>query len=59
MIDPNQWVPHALDCLKEEFGTFRMPTYTSNDSTGPNDYFAHSGIGTAVLKEAMTINQNG
>lgn len=40
--------------LKPEFGTFQMPAFGDSDATGPADYFANSGIGTAVLQEAMT-----
>lgn len=58
MMYNGTWVlEHVVDEnmeLKEEFGTFRMPTYTSEDVTGPSDYFANSGIGIAVLKDAMT-----
>ena len=39
--------------LREEFGVFGMPTYSENDVTGQFDYFANSGIGTAVLTESM------
>ena len=39
--------------LREEFGVFTMPTYNEEDVTGPNDYFANSGIGVAILEESM------
>lgn len=39
--------------LKENIGYFKMPSYTSTDVTGESDYFANSGIGTAILKDSM------
>jgi raffinose/stachyose/melibiose transport system substrate-binding protein len=51
-------VVHSLvDENKEMFpylGYFPMPTYTAEDVTGADDYFANSGIGTAILAESMT-----
>ena len=52
------WVlPDVLDKttndLRSDFGYFKMPTYSDKDVTGASDYFANSGIGTAVLKDAM------
>ena len=57
MLYNGTWVLQAV-CdengeLREEFGIFGMPTFSENDATGPNDYFANSGIGTAVLKDSM------
>lgn len=34
--------------LLPQFDTFNMPMFSENDATGPSDYFANSGIGTAV-----------
>ena len=39
--------------LREEFGIFTMPKYTDNDVTGPNDFFANSGIGIAIRSDSM------
>lgn len=39
--------------LKPEFGMFTMPKYTESDQTNETDYFANSGIGTAILKNSM------
>lgn len=39
--------------LRDEFGIFTMPAYDENDVTTANDYFANSGIGTAILAESM------
>ena len=39
--------------LRDEFGIFTMPAYAENDVTTANDYFANSGIGTAILAESM------
>lgn len=39
--------------LKDQFGVFTMPKYTDADVTNQSDYFANSGIGTAILKDSM------
>ena len=39
--------------LREEFGVFGMPAYGPDDVTSTYDYFANSGIGTAVLSASM------
>lgn len=39
--------------LREEFDIFTMPKYTDADVTNETDYFANSGIGTAILKDSM------
>jgi raffinose/stachyose/melibiose transport system substrate-binding protein len=52
------WVVQSLvDENKNLFpyiGYFKMPTYTDGDVTKADDYFANSGIGTAVLTKSMT-----
>ncbi len=40
--------------LKPEFSYFTMPTWSTSDATAPNDYFANSGIGTAIRKDSLT-----
>lgn len=39
--------------LDSRYGAFGMPSYTADDATSSGDYFANSGIGTAVLTESM------
>ncbi|SCP99824.1 ABC transporter substrate-binding protein [Anaerobium acetethylicum] len=39
--------------LKEDFGYFTMPVYSDDDATASTDYFANSGIGTAVRSDSM------
>lgn len=39
--------------MKENFGYFTMPVYSDADVTAPTDFFANSGIGTAVRADAM------
>lgn len=39
--------------LKEQFGTFGMPVFREDDKTTVKDYFANSGIGTAVLAASL------
>lgn len=39
--------------LKDNIGYFKMPSYSSDDITSEADYFANSGIGTAILKDSM------
>jgi raffinose/stachyose/melibiose transport system substrate-binding protein len=38
--------------LKPNIGYFKMPQYSSADKTTPSDFFANSGIGTAIKKES-------
>ncbi|WP_424766432.1 ABC transporter substrate-binding protein [Paenibacillus sp. sgz302251] len=38
--------------LKENIGYFKMPTYSASDKTTPSDFFANSGIGTAITKDS-------
>lgn len=40
--------------LKSDIGYFKMPGYNSNDVTTQNDFFANSGIGTAISKGKLT-----
>ena len=40
--------------LKDSVGYFPMPTDSSSDQTAATDYFANSGLGTAILKDALT-----
>lgn len=40
--------------LKPEFGYFPLPILSESDKTSSSDYWAHSGIGMAVHKDAMT-----
>lgn len=40
--------------LPANIGYFKMPTYSGKDVTTASDYFANSGIGTAVPKKYMT-----
>ena len=58
MMYNGTWVLQSLvDENKELFpyiGYFAMPSYDENDATGADDYFANSGIGTAVRTDAVT-----
>ena len=58
MMYNGTWVLQSLvDESKELFpyiGYFSMPKYDENDVTGVDDYFANSGIGTAIRADAMT-----
>lgn len=49
-----QYLTDETGELREEFGYFTMPTYTEEDVTASTDFFANSGIGTAVRTDAMT-----
>lgn len=40
--------------LKDDISMFKLPMDTDNDATTENDYYAHCGIGTAILKDSMT-----
>lgn len=39
--------------IKDNIGYFTMPTYSDSDVTEATDFFANSGIGTAVRSDAM------
>ena len=39
--------------IKDSIGYFTMPTYSENDVTAPTDFFANSGIGTAIRADAV------
>ena len=40
--------------LKADFGCFTMAVLSDNDVTAKTDFFANSGIGTAIRADAMT-----
>ena len=40
--------------LQSQYSYFTMPGSGGADATAPTDYFANSGIGTAILKESLT-----
>jgi raffinose/stachyose/melibiose transport system substrate-binding protein len=40
--------------LRDDIAYFKMPIIDENDATGPNDFYAHSGIGTAIRVDAAT-----
>ncbi len=42
--------------LKEDIGYFTLPILGENDTTAATDYWAHSGIGTAISQDAMDDN---
>jgi len=58
MLYNGTWVlPELVDKngdLKPNIGCFTMPTYSSHDATPATDFFANSGIGTAVRRDKMT-----
>ena len=58
MIYNGTWaLPDMTDENKEltgDIGYFTMPIYSDSDVTKPTDYFANSGIGTAIRADAMT-----
>lgn len=39
--------------IKDSIGYFTMPIYSENDVTAPTDFFANSGIGTAIRTDAV------
>lgn len=39
--------------IKDNIGYFTMPTYSDADVTTATDFFAHSGIGTAIRTDAV------
>lgn len=57
MIYNGTWaLPDFTDKDKEfidDIGYFTMPVYSDSDVTAPTDFFANSGIGVAVRKDAM------
>lgn len=52
------WELHSLldesGKLKDDIAYFKMPVIDANDATGPSDFYAHSGIGTAIRADAAT-----
>lgn len=52
------WELHSLldesGKLKDDIAYFKMPVIDVNDATGPSDFYAHSGIGTAIRADAAT-----
>ncbi|WP_336647310.1 MULTISPECIES: ABC transporter substrate-binding protein [unclassified Microbacterium] len=45
--------------LKPQYSYFPMPAASSSDKTPTTDYFANSGIGTAILKDSLTPELKG
>ena len=57
MLYNGTWVTQSV-CdetgnLMPQFGTFGMPAFREDDATSAYDYFANSGIGTAVLAKSI------
>ncbi|KFC70624.1 Sugar ABC transporter substrate-binding protein [Devosia sp. LC5] len=52
------WELHSLldenKELKDDIGYFKMPIIDENDATSPDDFYAHSGLGTAIRADAAT-----
>jgi raffinose/stachyose/melibiose transport system substrate-binding protein len=52
------WELHSLldetGKLKDDIAYFKMPIIDANDATKPEDFYAHSGIGTAIRADAAT-----
>lgn len=52
------WELHSLldetGKLKDDIAYFKMPIFDENDATKPGDFYAHSGIGTAIRADAAT-----
>ncbi len=52
------WELHSLldeaGNLKDDIGYFYMPVIGPDDATKPSDFYAHSGIGTAIRADAVT-----
>lgn len=52
------WELHSLldenSALKDDIGYFKMPVIGEGDATSANDFYAHSGIGTAIRADAAT-----
>lgn len=40
--------------LKDDIAYFKMPIIGADDATAPSDFYAHSGIGTAIRADAAT-----
>ena len=40
--------------LKDDIAYFKMPIIDDKDATAPSDFYAHSGIGTAIRADAAT-----
>lgn len=40
--------------LKDDIAYFKMPIIDADDATRPSDFYAHSGIGTAIRADAAT-----
>lgn len=40
--------------LRDDIAYFKMPIISDKDVTKPNDFYAHSGIGTAIRADAAT-----
>jgi raffinose/stachyose/melibiose transport system substrate-binding protein len=47
------------DELKPNIGYFKMPVETTDNKLPANDFFANSGIGTAILKKSLTPELKG
>lgn len=52
------WELHSLldenKALKDDIAYFKMPIIGDGDATTANDFYAHSGIGTAIRADAAT-----
>jgi raffinose/stachyose/melibiose transport system substrate-binding protein len=52
------WELHSLldetGKLKDDIAYFKMPIIDAKDATSPDDFYAHSGIGTAIRADAAT-----
>jgi raffinose/stachyose/melibiose transport system substrate-binding protein len=52
------WELHSLldekGSLKDDIDYFYMPIINDKDATKPTDFYAHSGIGTAIRADAVT-----
>lgn len=63
MLYDGSWeLPSFVDSslnLKSTIGYFTMPTESSSDKTPATDFFANSGIGTAIRKDALTPELKG
>jgi raffinose/stachyose/melibiose transport system substrate-binding protein len=63
MLYDGSWeLPSFVDSdlnLKSTIGYFTMPTENSSDKTAATDFFANSGIGTAIRKDALTPELKG
>lgn len=63
MLYNGTWeIPSFIDNageLKSNIGIFTMPKESDSDKTAPADFFANSGIGTAIRKDALTPELKG